>query len=83
MVEWRLLAVPWGCLLFVIVLFPDHTHFLFLKKKIRVNGWKDGRTDKAKAICPFNFFQSWGHKKIHKRNTALERSLRKLMEGLN
>ena len=28
---WRLfLAVPWGCLRFVIVVFPDHTHLLFL-----------------------------------------------------
>ena len=28
---WRLiLAVPRGCLRFVIVLFPDHTHLLFL-----------------------------------------------------
>ena len=24
-----LLAVPWDCLWFVIVLFPDHTHLLF------------------------------------------------------
>ena len=24
------LAVPWGCLRFVIVEFPDHTHLLFL-----------------------------------------------------
>ena len=31
MVEWLFLAVPWGCLRFVIVLFPDHTHLLFLK----------------------------------------------------
>ena len=22
------LAVPWGCLQFVIVIFPDHNHFL-------------------------------------------------------
>ena len=28
MVEWLFLAVPWGCLRFVI--FPDHTHLLFL-----------------------------------------------------
>ena len=28
MVEWLLLAVPWGCLRFVIVVFPDHTHLL-------------------------------------------------------
>ena len=30
MVERRFLAVPWGCLRFVIVVFPDHTHLLFL-----------------------------------------------------
>ena len=30
MVEWLFLAVPWDCLRFVIVLFPDHTHLLFL-----------------------------------------------------
>ena len=30
MVEWLFLAVPWGCLRFVIVVFPDHTHLLFL-----------------------------------------------------
>ena len=30
MVEWRFLAVSWGCLWFVIVVFPDHTHLLFL-----------------------------------------------------
>ena len=30
MVEWLLLAVPWGCLQFVIVVFPDHTHFFLL-----------------------------------------------------
>ena len=28
MVEWLFLAVPWGCLGFVIVVFPDHTHIL-------------------------------------------------------
>ena len=31
MVEQLFLAVPWGCLRFVIVVFPDHTHLLFLK----------------------------------------------------
>ena len=32
MVEWLFLAVPWGCLRFVIVVlvFPDNTHLLFL-----------------------------------------------------
>ena len=29
MVEWLFLAVPRGCLRFVIVVFPDHTYLLF------------------------------------------------------
>ena len=28
-VVWLSLAVPWVCLQFVIVVFPDHTHLLF------------------------------------------------------
>ena len=32
MIDWLFLAVPWGCLQFVIVVIPDHTHLLFLKK---------------------------------------------------
>ena len=31
MVVWLFLAVPWVCLLFVIVVFPDHTHLLFFR----------------------------------------------------
>ena len=33
MVERLFLAVPRGCLQFVIVVFPDHTHLLFLAQK--------------------------------------------------
>ena len=29
--EWLFLSVPWGCLRFVIVVFPDHTHLIFLR----------------------------------------------------
>ena len=36
MVEWFFLAVPWGCLRFVIVVFPDHTHLLFLDEIVEV-----------------------------------------------
>ena len=36
MVERLFLAVPRGCLQFVIVVFPDHTHLLFLKK---IHAW--------------------------------------------
>ena len=32
MVERLFLAVQRGCLQFVIVVFPDHTHLLFLKR---------------------------------------------------
>ena len=32
MVERLFLAVPRGCMQFVIVVFPDHTHLLFLNK---------------------------------------------------
>ena len=31
MVERLFLAVPWGCLRFVIMVFPDHTYLLFFK----------------------------------------------------
>ena len=30
MVVWPFLEVPWVCLWFVILVFPDHTRFLFL-----------------------------------------------------
>ena len=33
MVERLFLAVPRGCLQFVIVVFPDHTHLLFLSRQ--------------------------------------------------
>ena len=32
--EWLFLAVPRGCLPFVIVVLPDHTHLLFLFKSV-------------------------------------------------
>ena len=37
LVERLFLAVPRGCLQFVIVVFPDHTHLLFLLKKARTS----------------------------------------------
>ena len=33
MVEWFFLVVPWVCLRFVIVVFPDHTHYFRDKLK--------------------------------------------------
>ena len=37
MVEQLFLAVPRGCLQFVIVVFPDHTHLLFLLRLLQPN----------------------------------------------
>ena len=36
-VERLFLAVPWGCLRFVIVVFSDHTHLLFFKWPLTTN----------------------------------------------
>ena len=44
MVERLFLAVPRGCLRFVIVVFPDHTHLLFehdVKKHVNPNMTSD------------------------------------------
>ena len=38
MVERLFLAVPWGCLRFVIVVFLDHTHLLFFNSSHNHNG---------------------------------------------
>ena len=51
MVEWLFLAVPWGCLRFVIVAFPEHTHLLFLRSP----GWK-GLTSRFFVYNSFLFF---------------------------
>ena len=44
MVERLFLAMPRGCLQFVIVVFPDHTHLLFLSPPIKYF------TDRSKAV---------------------------------
>ena len=41
MVERLFLAVPRGCLRFVIVVFPDHTHLLFLLRKCKYESITD------------------------------------------
>ena len=39
-VVWLFLAVTWVCLRFVSVVFPDHTHLLFIKhSKVYVAKW--------------------------------------------
>ena len=50
MVERFFLAVPWGCLRFVIVVFPDHTHLLFLVGLLQHQMLFGGRV----VLCIFN-----------------------------
>ena len=58
MVERLFLAVPRGCLQFVIVVFPDHTHLLFLndnwnhirRECLRFSSWKHWLKRSA-SIC--------------------------------
>ena len=38
MVGWLFLAMPRGCLRFVIVVFPYHTHLLFLVRRLSLIG---------------------------------------------
>ena len=40
MVEWLFLPVPLGCLWFVIVIFPDHTHYFCTDKTVIRRGDK-------------------------------------------
>ena len=40
MVERLFLAVPWGCLRFVIVVFPDHTHLLLFMLGVNIFFWR-------------------------------------------
>ena len=36
MVEWLFLAVPWGCLRFVIVVYHDDTHYFRTNKNFKI-----------------------------------------------
>ena len=45
MVEWPFLAVPRGCLRFVIVVLPDHTHLLFFFQMLNINLCTQDKSD--------------------------------------
>ena len=57
MVERLFLAVPWGCLQFVIVIFPDHTHLLFLKWTIPEEGCDQSYCSMKNVLIKFFVFQ--------------------------
>ena len=50
MVQRLLLAVPRGCLWFVIVVFPDHTHLLFLSIQVGAKSNKNVVQQKGQRI---------------------------------
>ena len=50
MVERLFLAVPRGCLQFVVVVFPDHTHLLFLSHLSINISMKNGKLHGIKAL---------------------------------
>ena len=53
MVERLFLAMPWCCLQFVIVVFPDHTHLLAhtLRNIIEIDEHSQFHQDVARVIC--------------------------------
>ena len=53
MVERLFLAVPRGCLQFVIVVFPDHTHLLFWVRRKECEPWTDVAFKSPAWFCPY------------------------------
>ena len=51
-VEWLFLAVPWGCLWFVIVVFPDHTHYFRTDSSLSHRGGGGGGGLKCILLVP-------------------------------
>ena len=57
MVERLFLAVPWGCLRFVIVVLADHTHLLFLTN---LSYHRDVLTNLGERFDEFGGVLTWG-----------------------
>ena len=47
--------MPWGCLQFAIVVFPDHTYYFMFFFTIKVHNWKK---DYVRGMLIFQLFQS-------------------------
>ena len=54
-VVWLFLAVPWVCLQFVIVVFPDHTHLLFLHATKLIISFEAFNTIFGRFYLPLSF----------------------------
>ena len=62
MVERLFLTVPRGCLQFVIVVFPDHTHLLFLLTNQSRSVWKTSLNASLHGFSGFgNHMYTWLH----------------------
>ena len=80
MVEWLFLAMPWGCLQFVIVVFPDHTHLLFWTSwvqylyKVRKKANIRNQYNQIPHIPPGHHIEKWQkHKKTsHTREPRVQ-----------
>ena len=60
---WLFLAMPWVCLQFVIVVFPDHKHLLFLNR-VRIS-----TTTNFKISCHAAIFDNGSKQQLdHKGN---------------
>ena len=84
MVEWLFLVVPWGCLQFVIVVFPDHTHLLFsigfqlhCKKKERTWVWYVFHI----TFFEYNSSQSWTSSWIYRNSQWWQSGTVRIVEG--
>ena len=63
-VVWLFLAVPWVCLQFVIAVFPDHTHLLYLLYcKLSKRGYI--RVQQDKGIDVIKYAYSTGYFVLH------------------
>ena len=56
MVEWLFLAVPWGCLRLVIVVFPDHTHYFTLNPYKHFLLTSNGKMKKCRLFFFIRYF---------------------------
>ena len=51
-VVWLFLAVPWVCIQFVIVVFPDHTHYFRFRHSVHLGlTSKSGDQKLLKDLC--------------------------------
>ena len=91
MVERLFLAMPRGCLQFVIVVFPDHTHLLFLKfikRNIQTNIHKIKETTYKTYVRPLldysaTVWDPWQKKYINQIEMIQHRAVRYIFNDYN